>query len=140
MAHLARAGRRPSLQKRRNIGGAEPGAVLEFAFLLAVNQLAVGIENRKPWNSFLQWHAVLLSEVEILVFVAHVDVYDVIIGVDKRCDGFGMKRGVEYVAVVAPVCSENENHALVILRRARQSGIDFGFRFFGRRVKIGFRL
>ena len=61
---LVLSGRRPSLQKGNDIGRANANAVFEFALLLAVDHLAVGIEDGERRHAFVERDVVLCGKVE----------------------------------------------------------------------------
>ena len=74
--------------------------------------------------------------VRFLVVAAYVDVDYVIVGGDQRGDRGRMERGIEDVAVVAPIAAENHEHILVIFRGGCQSRIEVLLRFAGIRIEI----
>ncbi len=106
-------------------------AILELAILLAVNDLPIGIKHSQSGNPLFHGNLVLLHQVLVLFAPPDIDVYNFIIGGDDRRCVSAMKGRIEYVAVITPVCSEDDNDALVLSRRFLQRLFDFGVRIGG---------
>jgi hypothetical protein len=81
--------------------------------LLAVEEFAVGIEDRDGRNTILNGNLVFFGDVEILVHLTDVDVGDEE-GFAESGSDFGTVEGfVKDVAIETPVAPENEENAFV---------------------------
>lgn len=92
--------------------------------LLAVQQLATAAEHCDDGNAFDRC-VVLLCYVEVLVTLANIDVDNVIILLDQRLDAGLMESVIESEAVKAPIGSEDEKHAFMVLCSSLQRLSDF---------------
>ena len=107
--------RLPALQKCSHIFWAKLSRGLEFPLFLAENEFAVRVKNGQAGDAFIERDSVLFGEVQILVVLPDVDVNHMIVLVDEWGDSLRAERCVQNVAVVAPVPSEYQDDALVIL-------------------------
>ncbi len=92
--------------------------------LLAVKQLASAAEYGNDRYA-LNRSVVFLGDIEVLVPLADIDVYHVVVLIDQGRDIGLVKSVIEGEAIKAPVCSKNEKHAFVILRRGLEGLRDF---------------
>src|SRR5947208_11980562 len=80
--------------------------VLKLPLVLGVEELAVGIEDGEGGDAFLERHAVLSGEVQVLVEAPDVDVHDDVVLFDQGGKLGLAHLGVERVAIAAPIGAE----------------------------------
>lgn len=93
--------------------------------LRAVEKLVVGGDDGDGWDAFIYGDLVLLREVRVLFALADVDVDDDEVLINDRFNVEFVKPGVEDVAVVAPVSTEDQENALVLGFGSLESVGDF---------------
>jgi len=94
----------------------------EFAGALAIEQLAVFVENGERGYAFSQRDLIALGNVLVLVHVADVDVNEHIIGVQDGFVGRVVEVDIQNLAIAAPIAAEIEDDALVLRSRGFESG------------------
>jgi hypothetical protein len=95
-------------------GGVHVAHLLELAGSLAVEEAAVGVEDRERGDALLERDAVLVGEVGVVVVVADVDVDEDEALVKELDIGLLMEVNVEDLAIAAPVAAEVEDDTLVL--------------------------
>jgi len=74
----------PLVQECQKVFRGERSRILEFAILLAVNQLPIRIEHGQPWNASLHRNLVLPHQVLILFSLSDIDVHNFVVGGEYR--------------------------------------------------------
>lgn len=69
----------PFLEELDQILRIEPSGRFEFPLLLAVDNLSIGVENRKSGGSLIKRDVVLLCEVKVLVKLSDIHMNHVIV-------------------------------------------------------------
>jgi hypothetical protein len=100
--------------------------LLELAGTLAVEEAAVGVEDRERGDALLERDAVLVGEVGVVVVVADVDVDEDEALVEQLGVGLLMEVNVEDLAVAAPVAAEVEDDTLVLAGSGGEGIANFG--------------
>jgi len=107
----------PLVQEGQKIPRGERPCILEFAMLLAVDQLPIGVKHGQSWNAALHRDVVLCHQILVLLSLSDVHMHDLIVGGYDRRQFRTMKSLVEHMAVVAPVCAKHEDDTLVFRAR-----------------------
>jgi len=106
----------------------------ELAGLLAVEQLAMLIQNSQRGHAGVDRNLIAGSEIEILILVADVDVDEDVVRVQDGSIGLVVEVDIQHMAVGAPVRSEIENHTLVGGAGCLEPGEQIGFGLLRLRV------
>jgi len=129
----------PLVQEGEDVGRGEGTGGLEFAFFLAEEEFAGGIENGDGGNTAIEWHFVLLGKIEILVALTdvHMDNYEILLqgGSDVRA----VEVFVEGVAITAPIGAEDDKNTFVRGRGGMERFGDFLFGVGGGGIEIFLR-
>jgi hypothetical protein len=112
-ALVFRAARLPLLEEGGDGGGIHVAHLLELAGSLAVEKVAVGVEDGEGGDAAFKRDVVLVGEIGVVVVVADVDVDEDEALVKELSVGLLMEVNVEDLAVAAPVAAEVEDDALV---------------------------
>src|SRR5712692_3981741 len=106
----------PTQQKRNQIFLHHSAGGFKLAIATAVQQLSVASEDSDCRHALLQRDLVLLRQIEIIAYLADVDVHQHKTFADNLSRRAFTQRAVEHVTVVTPVRAKDEQHTLVISR------------------------
>jgi hypothetical protein len=116
----------PLVEKVGDGGRIHVAHISELRGLLRVDELSVGVEDGESRNSLVEGNFVSISNVQIFVEVADIDVdKDKILFQKIRVGGL-MEVDVENLAVAAPVAAEVEDDTFVFDAGLLESGGDIG--------------
>src|SRR6266702_2558908 len=99
--------------------------ILKFSRHISKENFARWIENRDRRNALLNRRSIFLGQVEVLVVLPDIHMNHAVVLIDDFYDSPLMEPVVQYLAVEAPVASEDEDHPLVILLRLQQGRGNF---------------
>lgn len=125
-ALVFRAARLPLLEEGGDGGGIHVAHPLELAGSLAVEKVAVGVEDGEGGDAAFKRDVVLVGEIGVVVVVADVDVDEDVAGVEERVVGLLMEVEIEDLTVAAPVTTKVEDDALVLAGSGSKGVADFG--------------
>src|SRR5271170_2342878 len=134
------AARLPVFEKLGDVSGANLDGRFEFPILLAGQQLSFAIQNGDCRNTLLERNVITRREIGVVFVPADVDMDHVEVGRDDWRDLLGMKRGVENVAVKAPVPSKDDDDVLMVACRGCQRRIEVLLGIGGGGIEIRIRL
>lgn len=103
----------PFVEEVEDIFGGHGTRGLEFATLLAEEELAIGIKDGERRNSTVERDVVFLGDIEISVHLADVDMHDEEGFIEGRSDLRAVECFVENMAIEAPVATKDDKNALV---------------------------
>src|SRR5712692_419609 len=107
--------RLPPFQEINNVFRPDSGGGFEFAFFLADDEFAVGIEDGEAGDPLFEGNFIFLSEVQVLVIIPYIYMNHVVVLVEERRHLLRMERSVQNVAVVAPISAEYQNDSPMVL-------------------------
>src|SRR5437588_6091119 len=118
----------PLVQKGDDVVGIERPRRLPLTIFLRINQLTVSVENCQRRHTLIEWSLVLRGQIIVfLAVVADVHMHNPEILLHEGRDIGLMKCLVKYMAVVAPVPTEDQDHTLMIFLRLGYGFLDFDF-------------
>lgn len=133
MALCAGSGRLPLQQEAGDGAGFHMAHGFKFAGTLAVEELAVLVEDGEGGNAFGQRNLVALSDVLIPVYSSEtdIDVDNDVVGLEQGLVGRVVEVNVQDLTITAPVAAKVEDDVLVSNGRSLESSGEIGLGLLG---------